>query len=107
MFRDPARRPKRRSDRWPRRVPLMLFLMLLFLMAQLHSFSRLALVLSIVPMGFIGIVMALLIFRRPLGFVAILGILALMGSSRPSGRKDGKHGTRSSQGTLSASARSC
>ncbi|MGH6845777.1 MAG: efflux RND transporter permease subunit [Methylocella sp.] len=61
------------------KVPLMLFLMLLFLMAQLHSFSRLALVLSIVPMGLIGIVAALLISGRPLGFVAILGILALMG----------------------------
>ena len=61
------------------KVPLMLFLMLLFLMAQLHSFSRLALVLSIVPMGLIGIVTALLIFGQPLGFVAILGILALMG----------------------------
>ncbi len=61
------------------KVPLMLFLMLLFLMAQLHSFSRLALVLSIVPMGLIGIVGALLITARPLGFVAILGILALMG----------------------------
>ena len=56
------------------KVPLMLFLM-----AQLHSFSRLVLVLSIVPMGLIGIVAALLIFGRPLGFVAILGILALMG----------------------------
>jgi len=61
------------------KVPLMLFLMLLFLMAQLHSFSRLALVLCIVPMGLIGIVGALLIAGRPLGFVAILGILALMG----------------------------
>jgi multidrug efflux pump len=61
------------------KVPLMLILMLLFLMAQLHSFSRLALVLSIVPMGLIGIVAALLIAGRPLGFVAILGILALMG----------------------------
>ena len=61
------------------KVPLMLFLMLLFLMAQLHSFSRLALVLSVVPMGLIGIVGALLLFRQPLGFVAILGILALMG----------------------------
>ena len=61
------------------KVPLMLFLMALFLMAQLHSFSRLALVVSVVPMGLIGIVAALLIAGRPLGFVAILGILALMG----------------------------
>jgi multidrug efflux pump len=60
-------------------VPAMLFLMLFFLMAQLHSFSRLAMVLSLVPMGLIGIVAALLISGRPLGFVAILGILALMG----------------------------
>jgi multidrug efflux pump subunit AcrB len=71
------------------KVPLMLFLMLLFLMAQLHSFSRLVLVLSIVPMGLIGIVAALLISGRPLGFVAILGILALMGieTERAEGRE--------------------
>ena len=60
-------------------LPAALFLMLLFLMAQLHSFSRLAMVLCLVPMGLIGIVGALLIANRPLGFVAILGILALMG----------------------------
>lgn len=60
-------------------VPVMLLLMLIFLMAQLHSFTRLAMVLSVVPMGLIGIVAALLISGRPLGFVAILGILALMG----------------------------
>jgi multidrug efflux pump len=60
-------------------VPVMLLLMLLFLMAQLHSFTRLAMVLSVVPMGLIGVVAALLVSGRPLGFVAILGILALMG----------------------------
>ena len=48
-------------------------------MIQLQSFSRLVLVLSVVPMGLIGIVAALLIFNKPLGFVAILGILALIG----------------------------
>jgi multidrug efflux pump len=61
------------------KVPLMLLLMVVFLMAQLHSFSRLFLVLSVVPMGLIGIVVTLLIFGQPLGFVAILGILALFG----------------------------
>jgi multidrug efflux pump subunit AcrB len=60
-------------------VPVMLFLMVTFLMIQLQSFSRLALVLSVVPMGIIGVVGALLLFNRPLGFVAILGILALFG----------------------------
>jgi multidrug efflux pump subunit AcrB len=61
------------------KVPLMLLLMLFFLMAQLHSFSRLFLVVSVIPMGLIGIVFALLIVGKPLGFVAILGILALFG----------------------------
>jgi multidrug efflux pump len=61
------------------RVPLMLFLMITFLMIQLQSFSRVFLVLSVVPMGLIGIIAALLIFGKPLGFVAILGILSLLG----------------------------
>src|SRR5499427_2379994 len=60
-------------------VPLMLFLMITFLMIQLQSFNRLFLVLSVVPMGLIGIVAALLLFHQPLGFVAILGILSLLG----------------------------
>ena len=61
------------------KVPLMLLLMLFFLMAQLHSFSRLFLVVAIIPMGLIGIVFTLLLTGSPLGFVAILGILALFG----------------------------
>ena len=60
-------------------LPAALFLMLLFLMAQLHSFGRVALVVATVPLGLIGIVLALLLANRPLGFVAILGILALVG----------------------------
>ena len=60
-------------------VPLMLFTMITFLMIQLQSFNRLFLVLSVVPMGLIGIVAALLLFQQPLGFVAILGILSLLG----------------------------
>jgi multidrug efflux pump subunit AcrB len=60
-------------------VPLMLLLMLTLLMVQLRSFLRLFVLLSVVPLGLIGVVGALLISNRPLGFVAILGILALMG----------------------------
>ena len=60
-------------------VPLMLFIAVTVLMIQLHSFSRLFVVLSVVPMGLIGIVATLLAFQKPLGFVAILGILALLG----------------------------
>ncbi len=60
-------------------VPLMLFTMITFLMIQLQSFNRLFLVLSVVPMGLIGVIAALLLFQKPLGFVAILGILSLIG----------------------------
>jgi multidrug efflux pump subunit AcrB len=60
-------------------VPVMLFIMLTVLMVQLRSFQRLFLVLSVAPLGLIGVVAALLLSGRPLGFVAILGILALVG----------------------------
>lgn len=60
-------------------VPLMLLIMLTVLMIELQSFQRLFLVLSVAPLGLIGVVAALLVSRRPLGFVAILGILALLG----------------------------
>jgi multidrug efflux pump subunit AcrB len=60
-------------------VPLMLLIMITLLMFQLRSFPLLVIVLSVVPLGLIGVVGALLISNRPLGFVAILGILALVG----------------------------
>ncbi len=60
-------------------VPIMLLLMLSLLIFQLKSFARLFMVLSLVPLGLIGVVGALLAAGKPLGFVAILGILALIG----------------------------
>jgi multidrug efflux pump subunit AcrB len=60
-------------------VPLMIVLMLLTMMVMLVSFRRLAMVVAIMPLGLIGVVLSLLVFNRPLGFVAILGILALIG----------------------------
>jgi multidrug efflux pump subunit AcrB len=60
-------------------VPVMILLMMLAMMVMLVSFRRLAMVLAIMPLGLIGVVLSLLVFNRPLGFVAILGILALIG----------------------------
>ncbi|MBS7545856.1 efflux RND transporter permease subunit [Ancylobacter oerskovii] len=60
-------------------VPLMLFIMLTVLMFQLRRFSLMFIVLSVAPLGLIGVVAALLLSQRPLGFVAILGVLALIG----------------------------
>jgi multidrug efflux pump subunit AcrB len=60
-------------------VPVMLLLMTLLLMIQLQSFQRLFLVLSVAPLGLIGVVATLLAFNKPMGFVAILGVIALIG----------------------------
>jgi len=60
-------------------APLMLFLMFTLLMLQLQSFQRLAMVTLVMPLGLIGVVGALLISSSPMGFVAILGVLALLG----------------------------
>ena len=60
-------------------VPLMITLMLIIMMVLLVSFRRLAMVVAIMPLGLIGVVLALMTFQQPLGFVAILGILALIG----------------------------
>ncbi|MDE5454834.1 AcrB/AcrD/AcrF family protein [Bradyrhizobium sp. CSA112] len=60
-------------------VPLMLFVMATILMVQLQSFHRLFLVFAVAPLAVIGVVMAMLPSGAPLGFVAILGVLALIG----------------------------
>ena len=59
--------------------PLMIMLMLIILMVQLQSFQKLFLVISVAPLGLIGVVAALLSTGTPMGFVAILGIIALSG----------------------------
>ena len=59
--------------------PLMVLLMLIVLMIQLQSFQRMFLVLSVAPLGAIGVVAAMLSTHTPMGFVATLGIIALAG----------------------------
>jgi multidrug efflux pump subunit AcrB len=60
-------------------LPVMVLLMLSVLMVQLQSFQRLILVVSVVPLGLVGVVAALLPTHTPMGFVAILGCVALIG----------------------------
>jgi multidrug efflux pump subunit AcrB len=57
----------------------MLLLMASILMVQLQSAQRLFLVVSVAPFGLIGVVAALLSTGTPMGFVATLGIIALVG----------------------------
>lgn len=60
-------------------MPMMLFIIFTLLMLQLHSFSRAMLVFLTGPLGMAGVAMALLLLNRPFGFVALLGVIALMG----------------------------
>lgn len=60
-------------------VPLMLFAWLALLMLQLQSFSLAGMVLLTAPFGIVGVAIGLLTFRMPFGFVAMLGVIALMG----------------------------
>ncbi|MBI2768693.1 MAG: efflux RND transporter permease subunit [Burkholderiales bacterium] len=60
-------------------LPIMLFITFTLLMLQLHSFSRALLVFITGPLGIAGVAGALLLLGRPFGFVALLGVIALMG----------------------------
>jgi multidrug efflux pump len=60
-------------------VPVMLFIIFTLLMLQLHSFSRAMLVFLTGPLGIAGVAAALLLGNTPFGFVALLGVIALMG----------------------------
>ncbi|MBZ0133350.1 MAG: efflux RND transporter permease subunit [Rhodocyclaceae bacterium] len=60
-------------------MPMMLAVVLAILMIQLQSFSRTFMVLLTAPLGLIGVALALLVFRQPFGFVAMLGTIALGG----------------------------
>lgn len=60
-------------------LPVTLFVMLILLMIQLQRFSRMLLALFMAPFGLIGIVLAMLPTGTPMGFVALLGIIALAG----------------------------
>jgi multidrug efflux pump subunit AcrB len=60
-------------------MPVMLFITFTLLMLQLHSFSRAMLVFLTGPLGMAGVAGALLLLNRPFGFVALLGVIALMG----------------------------
>ena len=60
-------------------MPIMLFAIMTILMFQLKRITLMFMALFTAPLGLIGVVLALNITRTPLGFMAILGIIALSG----------------------------
>jgi multidrug efflux pump len=60
-------------------MPMMLAIVLALLMMQTKSFSRTFMVVLTAPLGIVGVALALLVFHKPFGFVAMLGTIALGG----------------------------
>jgi multidrug efflux pump subunit AcrB len=60
-------------------LPVMGIIIVVVLMFQLQSIQRLLLVISVVPLGLIGVVLIMLITNTPVGFIAVLGMIALIG----------------------------
>ncbi len=60
-------------------LPLVVFIIMTLLMFQLNDAKAMALTLLTAPLGLIGVIFALIILSKPLGFVAQLGVIALSG----------------------------
>ncbi len=59
--------------------PVMVAFMLIFIMLQMRTFSGTFMVIATAPLGLIGAVISLLLFDKPFGFVALLGLTGLAG----------------------------
>ncbi|MBR1805864.1 MAG: efflux RND transporter permease subunit, partial [Selenomonadaceae bacterium] len=60
-------------------LPLVAFVIMTLLMIQLGDAKAMILTLLTAPLGLIGVIFALVILSKPLGFVAELGVVALSG----------------------------
>lgn len=60
-------------------IPAMIFIVMTLLMFQLHSGKDMILTLLTAPLGLIGVVAGMLLLNQAMGFVAILGVMALSG----------------------------
>ncbi len=60
-------------------LPLSGFIIILLLVIQFNSFRHMLMVVLTIPLGIIGVVTGLLIFREPFGFMPFLGLISLAG----------------------------
>ena len=61
------------------KLPLSGFIILSLLIVQFNSFRKTFIVLSTIPLGLIGVIAGLLVFRSFFGFFAFLGLISLAG----------------------------
>ena len=60
-------------------LPLSGFIIVLLLIIQFNSFRKMIMVVLTIPLAIIGVVVGLLIFREPFGFMPFLGVISLAG----------------------------
>jgi multidrug efflux pump subunit AcrB len=60
-------------------LPLSAFIIFMLLIIQFNSFRKMAIILSTIPLGIIGVVIGLIVFQSYFGFMAFLGMISLAG----------------------------
>ncbi|GAA3604526.1 efflux RND transporter permease subunit VmeI [Flavivirga amylovorans] len=60
-------------------LPLSGFIIVLLLIIQFNSFRKMGMIVATIPLALIGVVIGLLCFREPFGFMPFLGTISLAG----------------------------
>ncbi|CAL2102049.1 Efflux RND transporter permease subunit [Tenacibaculum sp. 190130A14a] len=60
-------------------LPISGFIIVLLLIIQFNSFRKMFMVVLTIPLGIIGVVIGLLTFQEPFGFMPFLGVISLAG----------------------------
>jgi multidrug efflux pump subunit AcrB len=60
-------------------LPLSGFIIFMLLIIQFNSFRKMIMIVTTIPLGVIGMVIGLLLFGVPFGFMAFLGVISLAG----------------------------
>ncbi len=60
-------------------LPLSAFIIVMLLIIQFNSFRKMTMIVCTIPLGVIGMVLGLLLFGTPFGFMAFLGVISLAG----------------------------
>jgi multidrug efflux pump subunit AcrB len=60
-------------------LPISAFIIVLLLIIQFNSVRKMTMVVMTIPLAIIGVVIGLLVFREPFGFMPFLGVISLAG----------------------------
>lgn len=70
---------KEANESIAKQLPLALSLLIMILVAQFANVRKMVIILTTIPLSFIGVILGLLVTGYPFGFLALLGIISLAG----------------------------